>query len=300
MKQTIKNIIFHLHYRFAKRKIRKAKYYFSLVLIFKDEAPYLAEWIEYHRIIGVDHVYAYDDSSTDNFYDILQPYIKNGYVTLVKWSKPHSQFLAYEDCYHRFREETSWMMFLDTDEFICPYCSTNVKDWIVQFEQYPAVIMYWKHFSTGGHIEYDVTKLVIERFTVAEKELAGSGKIVLNTCFEPVKIYHHFIYCWDTFLWHRWKVPTVKEDNSFVFRNNPNISESTYSSINTIQINHYWSKSWKEYCNKMAKGDVSYVEDKIGRETIENFYRHEEMCTCEDKIIFRYLMKLKLNMTNKL
>lgn len=31
------------------------RYYLAAAAIFQDEAPYLKEWIEYHKLIGVEH-----------------------------------------------------------------------------------------------------------------------------------------------------------------------------------------------------------------------------------------------------
>ncbi len=33
------------------------KYYFSICAIFKDESLSIKEWIEYHKLIGVEHFY---------------------------------------------------------------------------------------------------------------------------------------------------------------------------------------------------------------------------------------------------
>ena len=45
------------------------KYNLSICAIFKNEAKYLKEWIEYHRIFGVDHFYLYNIGSRDSFLD---------------------------------------------------------------------------------------------------------------------------------------------------------------------------------------------------------------------------------------
>ena len=64
-------------------KRRDNRYRFSLVLIFKDEAPYLEEWIEFHLMLGVDHFYLYQNNSTDNYQEVLKPYIKDEKLTLI-------------------------------------------------------------------------------------------------------------------------------------------------------------------------------------------------------------------------
>ena len=147
-------IRFSLLLRNASEKNRKT-YYFSLCAIFKNEAPYFKEWIEYHRMLGVDHIYLYNNFSTDNYMDILTPYIEEGYVTLTDWPYEMSQIPAYEHCYEHYRNETFWLMFLDLDEFICPIYKTNIKEWIKPFEKYPSVLMYWLMFGTNGIVKAD-------------------------------------------------------------------------------------------------------------------------------------------------
>ena len=57
-----------LHRLFSKRK--KYKYEVAICLIFKNEAAYLKEWIEYHRLLGVERFYFYDNESNDNTKEI--------------------------------------------------------------------------------------------------------------------------------------------------------------------------------------------------------------------------------------
>src|SRR4029077_12293973 len=61
------------------------KYNFSICAIFKNEAAYFREWLEYNLLIGVDHFYLYNNGSTDESASILEPYIQKGVVTLIDW-----------------------------------------------------------------------------------------------------------------------------------------------------------------------------------------------------------------------
>jgi hypothetical protein len=49
----------------------------------------LIEWIEYHLILGVDHLYLYDttplSSSSSPLSSLLSPYITKGLLTLIRW-----------------------------------------------------------------------------------------------------------------------------------------------------------------------------------------------------------------------
>src|SRR5262249_33039574 len=108
-----------------------AHYDLSICAIFQDEAPYLKEWIEFHRLQGVQHIYLYNNRSTDDFRTVLEPYIKKRFVTLTEWDKSyedgaHRDWLAiqsgaYMDCLRKSGKYNSWIAFIDIDEFLfCP------------------------------------------------------------------------------------------------------------------------------------------------------------------------------------
>lgn len=123
------------------KKIKKYKYELSICAIFKNEEKYLKEWIEYHRMIGVDHFYLYNNNSADAFRKVLHPYIHSGCVTLVSWPDYWSnltedtaylwtigtQVQAYENaaCV-RASKETKWLVFLDVDEYLVPNDGKNL------------------------------------------------------------------------------------------------------------------------------------------------------------------------------
>jgi len=58
------------------------KPYLSICGIYRDEAFYLREWIEFHRLVGVERFYLYDNFSEDNHREVLAPYIESGIVVL--------------------------------------------------------------------------------------------------------------------------------------------------------------------------------------------------------------------------
>ena len=94
------------------------KYNVSICAIFKNEAPYLKEWIEFNNIVGVDHFYMYNNNSEDDYEAVLKPYIKSGLVTLIDWPQNQKQMECYQTCIKDFSGETKWLGFIDIDEFI--------------------------------------------------------------------------------------------------------------------------------------------------------------------------------------
>jgi len=282
----LNNIFLPVIFLFIRKRKRNIKYYFSLCAIFKNEARYFREWIEYHRMLGVDHIYLYNNFSTDNFNEVLHPHINEGYVTLIDWPFELSQLPAYQHCFDNFKDDSYWLMFLDLDEFICPLFKTNIKDWIIPYEKYPSVLIYWLMFGSNGIIDYDPNKLVIEQYTNSWDAIHNVGKQVLNTAYMPVKMYHHYIYCWINIFGIKVKVPSVNEKYRFI--TNPNTERCPKHS--TIQINHYWSKCLNEYIRKIDKGDM------FSKQNESFFYLHEHKNTAENKVIYRFLTDLKIRM----
>ena len=59
---------------------------FKLVLgaVFRNEADNMVEYVEHYLFHGVEHLYLINDGSTDNFREVLAPYIERGLVSLFE------------------------------------------------------------------------------------------------------------------------------------------------------------------------------------------------------------------------
>lgn len=292
----IYNIILHLsnERKNLSQDKKKKKYYISICTVFKDEAKFLKEWIDFHQMLGVDHFYLYNNFSSDNYLEILSTYINNGIVTLIDWPYEKAQIQAFEDCYNKCKNETYWLTFIDVDEFFCPFYSDNLKEWISKFEKYPSILIYWKMFGTSGKFVHDNNKYVIEQYTHSWEKCYNIGKQILNTSYIPVNIYHHYIYVYAQILGVKFKIPSMNEFGHFITYPNTNIVNKNYS----IQLYHYWSKAYDEYISKRNKGDVFYGKDALTR-TFVIFMNFEKRNKTIDVKINRFLIRFKLYVKNK-
>lgn len=135
-----------------------APYKISVCAIFKNEGPYLKEWIDYHLGIGIDHFYLYNNDSTDDFLSVLDPYIKKGIVHVIPWPNLWKEIyfgfacqpFAYQHCIENRREETEWFCFIDLDEFIVPMKEYNLKKCLQKhYAKAEAIWMHWRCFGTS-------------------------------------------------------------------------------------------------------------------------------------------------------
>ncbi len=146
-------------------------YDLAVVAIFKDEAPYLKEWLDYHLLAGVEHFYLYNNDSSDDCKKILAPYVEKNLVTLTDFPGKMMQYPAYEDAIEKFRFECRYMAFIDLDEFIFPKVDTG-----------------------GGALSKSSTKFYRTKFLRRVLELIGSvsartdktKQIILSACWKDL------------------------------------------------------------------------------------------------------------------
>lgn len=275
---------------------RETKYDVVLCCIFKDEDSFLKEWIEYHLIVGVKHFYMYNNFSSDNYQNVLKRYIEQNLVTLIDWPVPQGQFAAYKHWFENYRNDTQWVSFLDIDEFICPYYEMSIPSWVKKYRNYPCVLVYWKMFGTSGKVEHDNEKLVTEQYIVSWDKLYAVGKVLYNTDYEINDFNWKVHHATETKI-HFWGmtvvVPPINEFKYFVHGNVHRIGNRSFSDF-TIQINHYWSKAFMVYDNKIRKGYVAEGENPYLN--LDYFLAHERHNKDVDYKIFRFLIELKKNL----
>jgi len=265
----------------------KNKYKVSICAIFKDEADYLKEWIEFHRLVGIEHFYLYNNNSTDDYQTILQSYIDEGVVSLKNWPIKQGQMQAYKDFMDTNAAETEWVGFIDIDEFVVPNKYDNVYEFLKKFSNRPSVIIYWKFFGTSGKIRRNIKGLLTEEFVTAWPKYVNIGKFFFNTKYEYDFGYKLNSYMHST--WGKYKgihLPAVNLFDrvcSFGCNSVPNDDMP-------IQINHYVIKSYQEYVEKKSKRGGGVHPDM---HNLEYFYYHEKRCQTVDYAAYKYLIQLK-------
>lgn len=271
------------------RNDKQYKYNVSICAIFLNEAPYIREWIEFHKMVGVEHFYMYNNMSTDGYRDILTPYVEEGIVTLIDWNMPHGQVSAYWDCVNRFSEETKWVGFIDLDEFVVPH-KNKIYDFLKQYDdKWGSVLIYWRTYGSSGRESRELGGLVTEDFKKCWRKLEDVGKCFYNTAFplsgkekNGLGFYH---VCW-TKRNGRDFPPVNIYGKVFV----PGSVQRASTEPISIQINHYLTKSFKEYQKKMVQPDATFEKNP---RTEACFIYYDNKADSTDNIMDQYLPELK-------
>lgn len=230
---------------------KNEKFNIAATIIVKNEKMYMREWIEYHRIIGVEHFFIYDNESTDNLKDLLKPYIKQGIVSYTFVKGPKKQMPCYEDSVARNRKRVKWMAFLDADEFINIHSNCSLLDFLKEYEMFSGIGINWISFDSNNHELMPQNGFILSNYT---RCYLSPDDYVPNRHVKSIVKPRH-IRCFNSP-----HVPEIKpslcKKHYMVTENFEKITEAltVKNSTKKIQINHYFSKSKEEYLKKIKRG----------------------------------------------
>ncbi|MBQ3450921.1 MAG: glycosyltransferase family 92 protein [Selenomonadaceae bacterium] len=260
-------------------------YDLAIVAIFKDEARYLKEWLDYHLLAGVEHFYLYNNDSTDNYREVLAPYVEKNLVTLIDFPGKVMQMPAYNDAIEKFRFECRYMAFIDLDEFIFPKSNRSIVEVIDEIlsnnPDAVGLVANWQIFGSNGHDKAEYSRGVLERFTrrASSDRLfwdgAGnkSGTAYVKTIANPRLIRYVCGPHYATYFYEKISVNSNGKTVSGIY-NFPVLYDK-------IVINHYCIKSREEYLTKKNKGRA----DRNGSLDMEYFFVNDCNETFDDGIL---------------
>jgi len=241
----------------------------AICAIAKNEAPYIAEWALYHRMIGFDHILVYHNDSTDSTEAVLKKLQEAGILQYRNWATPQESLIrrlsrrlgyratavssalsvqrtAYRDGLKRLRRSFEWITFIDIDEFVVIPHVDDIHAFLDRFQDESAIAINWKMFGTS-HRDKAETGLVMERFLRCAALAHGGNRAVktLAKCsalIDPNLHNHQFV------AGTRYRTVTGEVVPEGLGR----IAGTPTHDI--VRINHYFTKSAEEWKAKVARG----------------------------------------------
>lgn len=231
------------------------QYDLSVCAIFKNDAKWLLEWIDFHLTHGVEHFYLYDNGSEDHPEVALQQYLNNGVVEIIDWSYSHKtltewntvQCNAYTDCIKKVRRATRWIAFIDTDEFLfCPDKSPlNIK--LKKYQDCFGIAVNWVLYGTSNVEKIpDGSKLI--DLLVMRAPLSHPTNLHVKCIVRPKYVSEIWPNPHEIVFKDRKKQKLVTENKI------PTSGSTTrFHSVNVFRINHYWARDLDFFRNVKLK-----------------------------------------------
>lgn len=234
-------------------------YQLSVCALFQDEASLLKDWIDYHKAMGVEHFWLYNNSSTDNYLEVLQPYIAEGTVELFDWPTPTNtpdgirsycdrQITIYNDALRLARNQTKWLAFIDIDEFVVPVQDRTILECLES--RYADVVglgINWQKFGTSHVAQIPQGTRIWDSLVFKAPVDAAENlhyKSIVKTQYAKQCMNPH----WCTYKKGRHAVDTNR---------NPILEggRSVQVIVDVMYINHYWTgDEWYLHNVKIPRG----------------------------------------------
>jgi hypothetical protein len=245
-------------------------HYLSIGCVFKNEGHALHEFIEHHLFHGVDHIFMINDFSTDNYLDIITPYIDNGTVTLfnndIITKDTNRQEKIYTKYFMPLITITEWLALIDLDEFLYSPLDINCKNIVRKYEnECEQITVEWKTFGSNQH-DYQPFSIV-------------SG---FNKCCNYHESKDHYSY-----------KSIIKMKNlikfgihSSVVNTGRTINLSYTTGKNELYINHYQLQSLDFFMNiKGKRGDCDNWYEHVGLIRDHDHFKKTDSNELEDNIL---------------
>ncbi len=260
------------------RKLPKRNSGNVIVGCMKNEAPYILEWVAYHRAMGVDNFLIYTNDCSDGTSEILDRLQELGVLqhrNNDKWkgNSPPQQYALNQSLKEDVIKHAEWVIHIDVDEFINVRCGNGtLSDFFERVPDATNVAMTWRLFGHNGVTEFR-DALVIEQFDQAAPKYCpkpphtvwGGFKTMMKnigayekiSCHRPNKLRNS----------HKNKVKWVNGSGQPMtegYKDKGWRSDMRTVGYDLLQLNHYALRSAESFLIKRQRGRALHVDRSIG------------------------------------
>ena len=236
-----------------------------IITTMRNEAPFILEWIAYHRLIGVTDflIFSNDcDDGTDAMLDRLQ---ERGDVTHVRnrsGGKKTVQWRALSKAQrHPLLKAADWVYVTDVDEFLCIHAGDgHLRDLCAASPQAQGFAIPWRMFGNAGVTEFTDVPMTTQFTRSAPEALLWPWRAV-----QFKSLYRHGPD--DLLGIHRPKQhspgPWVDGNGAPLPQRPGTVIPTQASRYGLAQINHYALGSVESFLVKVDRGKPNHSNDPI-------------------------------------
>ncbi|MCE8524441.1 glycosyltransferase family 2 protein [Ruegeria pomeroyi] len=257
------------------RKLAKGRTGNIIVGCMKNEAPYIVEWVAYHRAIGVDNFLIYTNDCSDGTSEILDRLQELGVLqhrNNDKWKGNSPQQHALNQALKEpVLKNSDWIIHIDVDEFINIRCGNGtLDDFFAAAPEATNVAMTWRLFGHNGVTELK-DGFVIDQFDACAPKYCPKPHTVwgFKTMFRNIGAYEK-ISC------HRpnkldeafeaqvkWVNGSGQDMTGEALKSGWRNSKKSIG-YDLLQLNHYALRSAESFLVKRQRGRALHVDRSIG------------------------------------
>jgi hypothetical protein len=191
--------------------------------------------------IGVDHFYITDNGSEPHLNETIKDFIDKNIITYKYDTRDKPQINVYNECIQNYQNESTWIAFFDSDEFLVLKKDSSIRIFLSRYENNTigSLSICWYLFGSNGHTEKQQS--VISSYT----------KRVPNSCHykvivRPTRVKQFAIHEVISHKNHYITVDELKRKVSGPY--------TVWQATEFSQLNHYVLRSLQDYKDKMIRG----------------------------------------------
>jgi hypothetical protein len=222
------------------------KHTIAIACLFRNSAFFLREWIEHHLLRGVTYFWLGNHLSTDNYLEVIQPYIDAGVVNLDQITtqisgnepgafEPEVHVPFFQSAVRRAKGVAKWVALLDSDEFLVPVQHMTLLEILNQpkYETYGTLLVNWQVYGTSGIYKLGENQSIMENL-VCKAPAQATINTHVKSIVRPERVSYtscdvHVIECLPPF-------KTAMSDGSGYTQKAYSVNGAI---LDEIRLNHY-------------------------------------------------------------
>lgn len=226
------------------------KHKISICTIVKKETD-LLEWISYHKVVGFDHIYIYNNDDQN----LIK--LKSNFCTFIEFPGENQQINAYKHFLKNYKKETEYICVIDADEYVVfNEKFSSIKEIIEIFpKDLDSIALNWKMFVNNSDTR---SNLVLENKTWQKNIFKNKDEIKILNFHKGIKTLsktdviddiddpHYFLYNKDPIIYCGDLINKKQIESRVHYKNQLFYLESDP----ILWINHYYIKSRPEFMYK--------------------------------------------------
>ena len=233
----------------------------AIVATAKLENNYIKEWVEYHKSIGIDKIFLFDnnDIEGEKFDEVISDYINTGFVKIIN-KRGEVATSTYNLQSHICREgymlasseNYNWIAIIDIDEYITFSNNfKNIKEFLSQskFDNFDCIRLSWKLYNDS-----DLLKVEHNCYNLRNRFKTWKPHIIGKTIFRS-----KLVNIIKDLNGHGSKLAKAsdEEGNELLYEERVSIVNRNPKDINAW-INHYKTKTIEEFVKiRMYRKDIN-------------------------------------------
>lgn len=133
------------------------RYRLTAGTVFREETRFLREWVEYHRLVGFDHIILVNNDDKEESLrasKVLAPYVASGFVEEIRYASRNRswELEGIERMIRKVTGQTEWLLVTDADAFLFPVANVSVPSILADYDKpdIAALAVYLCTFGMGG------------------------------------------------------------------------------------------------------------------------------------------------------